>query len=75
MISVWKKVHAMKRLFIYRRDLEVCYVNVVVFSFFILDFFLCTFSLFRNNDFHVEAERMINVKKYLRRWFKTCMAQ
>ena len=26
LISVWKKVHAMKWLFIYRRDLVACYV-------------------------------------------------
>ena len=40
LISVWKKVHAMKWLFIYGRDLVVCYV---------------VFHLFYN-DFHVDAE-------------------
>ena len=48
LISVWKKVHAMKWLFIYRRDLVACYV-FVFFNFFISSKYDC----------HVDAERMI----------------
>ena len=33
LISVWKKVHAMKWLFIYRRDLVVCHVFIVCVFF------------------------------------------
>ena len=49
MISVRKKVHAMKWLFIYRRDLVVCYVY--------FNFLHCFISF--KYDFHVDAERMV----------------
>ena len=65
LISVWKKVHAMKWLFIYRRDLVVIVLFILFLHFFV------SFEY----DFHLDTERMIvkpqkNVKKYLRRWFK-----
>ena len=44
-----KEIHAMKWLFIYRRDLEVCYVYFIFLHFFI------SFKY----DIHVDAERMI----------------
>ena len=48
LISVWKKVHAMKRLFIYCSNLVVSYV------FFCLHFFI-SFKY----DFHIDTKRMI----------------
>ena len=51
MISVWKKVHAMKWLFIYRRELVVSYG---VFILACLHFFISS-----KYDFHVDAVRMI----------------
>ena len=50
LISVWKKVHAMKWLFIYRRDLVD---SMLCLSF--LHFYIS----FKYYDFHVDAERMI----------------
>ena len=51
LISVWKKVHAMKWLFIYRRDLVECYV----YFLFIFLYFFISFK----NDSPLLAERMI----------------
>ena len=50
MLFVWKKVHAMKWSFIYRRDVVVYHVFVVVS----LHCFISS-----KYDFHVDAERMI----------------
>ena len=50
LISVWKKVHALKLLFIYRRDEVVCYVLSLLF----LHFFIGS-----KYEFHVNAERTI----------------
>ena len=55
LISVRKKVHVMKWLFIYRRDLVVCYVLWVLLCFV---GFIYTF-ISSKYDFHVDAERMI----------------
>ena len=43
MISVWKKVHAIKWLFIYRRDLVVCYDFLLFFFLFLFFFCVCVF--------------------------------
>ena len=63
LISVWKKVHAMKWLFIYRRDLVGCYVFGLSPHFFIsLNMWYLIISipdLCRLSYFHVDDERMI----------------
>ena len=49
LISVWKKVNAMKWLFIYHRDFVLCYVYLSLLHFVI------SFKY----DFHVDAGRTI----------------
>ena len=49
-----EKVYAMKWLFIYRRDLVVCYVFVLLFFFY--------FFISSKYNFHVDAEIMIVLK-------------
>ena len=54
--------HEMVYIFIYRRDLVVCYVYSLIFALFHYNF---------KYDFHVDPERLIvktreNVEKYLR---------
>ena len=56
----------MKWLFIYRRDLVVCYVYFIYFLHFVISFIY---------DFHVcheknDSQNARNVNKYLRRWLK-----
>ena len=45
LISVWKKVHAMKWLFFYHRDFVVCYVYLLFCIFLIVLYMIFTLTL------------------------------